>query len=230
MQSKISKYTVTYFNEQEFHSLKREIFTNNSYYFESTNPNPLILDIGAYIGLSIIYFKQLYPNSQIIAFEPNSVAFKILEENIFNNNLKDIELHNTAIHKKDGFKEMYIDNTGMDRYSVASFNKDAWNREVQSDKIEVKIERLHKYLNKDIDLLKLDVEGSEQAILKDIAKYFNRIKNIILEYHPTPNQNIDNILKLLNKKYDIEIFEEGKQINKNIPNDKLLTVKATYKH
>jgi hypothetical protein len=125
---------------------------------------------------------------------------------------------------------MYIDNTGMDRYSVASFNKDAWNREVQSDKIEVKIERLHKYLNKDIDLLKLDVEGSEQAILKDIAKYFNRIKNIILEYHPTPNQNIDNILKLLNKKYDIEIFEEGKQINKNIPNDKLLTVKATYKH
>jgi FkbM family methyltransferase len=230
MQSKISKYTVTYFNKQEFHSLKHEIFTNNSYYFESNNPNPFILDIGAYIGLSIVYFKQLYPNSKIVTFEPNPQSFKVLQENIFNNEFKNIELHNTAIYKKEGCKEMYIDNTGMDRYSVTSFSKNAWNNEVKSNKIKVKCEKLDKYLDRHVDLLKLDVEGSEQAILKDISNQFNKIENIIFEYHPTSNQNIDNILKLLNKKYDIEIFEGGKQINKDIPNNKLLTVKATYKH
>jgi FkbM family methyltransferase len=229
MQSKIGRYCVKYFNKEEFHSLKREIFTNDSYYFESTNINPLIIDVGAYIGLSVLYFKNLYPKSQIVAFEPNPEAFELLEENIFQNSIEGVELHKSAAWTKDGKKDMYIDDTGMHRYSVASFKKDAWNGEVLSKKINVKTEELGKYTNRETDLLKLDVEGSEQQILKSLVPYFENIKNIIVEFHPTRTQNVETVLNMLKRNYAIEIYQEGKEIERNIPKDKLLTIRAIYR-
>jgi FkbM family methyltransferase len=229
MQSKISKYTVNYFNEEEFHYLKREIFTNDCYYFNTDKEEPLIIDVGAYIGLSVLYFKKLYPNSKIIAFEPNPLAFKTLKENMFINNIENVKLYQTAILNKDGEKELYIDNTDLERYSVASFNKDAWNSEVVSKKVRVKTQKLNKYLNEEIDMLKLDVEGSEQVILNSIKDHFSNIKNIILEYHPTPNQDLDKIVDILSKNYELEIYYEGKLLKRNIPKDNLLTIKAIYK-
>lgn len=229
MQSKISKYTINYFNEEEFHYLKREIFTNDCYYFYTNKEQPLIIDVGAYIGLSVLYFKKLYPNSKIVAFEPNPVAFDILKENLFINNITNVELHQSAILNKEGEKELYIDNTDLERYSVASFNQDAWNREVVSKKVRVKTEKLNKYLDKEIDMLKLDVEGSEQVILNDIKSQFSNIKNIIFEYHPTSNQKLDKIIEMLSKEYNNEIYYEGKLLKRNIPKDKLLTIKAICK-
>lgn len=230
MQGKISKYRVSYFNKQEFHVLKKEIFTNDCYYFESKNSKPTIIDVGSYIGLSILYFKTIYPNCKIIAFEPIPESFKKLEENIYNNDIQNVELHNSAIWDVEGKKEIYLDTTGMERFSVASFVKDAWNREVPTAGIEVKTEMLCKYLNKDVDLLKLDVEGSEEKILKSITAYFKNIRNIIVEYHPTESQNIDKTLNILRKNYDVEVLYEAKAIKKKIPKDKLLTIKATYKY
>lgn len=230
MQGKISKYKVSYFNKQEFYALKKEIFTNDCYYFESKNPKPTIIDVGSYIGLSILYFKSIYPNSRIIAFEPVLESFKILEENIYNNGIRDVELHNSAIWDNEGRKNMYLDITGLQRYSVASFEKDAWNGEVPTANREVKTKSLSKYLNEEIGLLKLDVEGSEQRILKSVTAYFRNIKNIILEYHPTASQDINKILDILKKRYDIQIFYEGRTVGKKIPKDKLLTVKATYRY
>jgi hypothetical protein len=78
-------------------------------------------------------------------------------------------------------------------------------------------------------MLKLDVEGSEQVILNSIKDHFSNIKNIILEYHPTPNQDLDKILDILNNKYNLEIYYEGKLLKRNIPKDKLLTIKAICK-
>jgi FkbM family methyltransferase len=229
MQSKISKYIVNYFNEEEFHSLKREIFTKDSYYFESDNPEPLIIDIGAYIGISVLYFKHIYPNSRIIAFEPNPTAVEKLNENMFQNGIENVGVHSTAILDVEGSRDMYIDDTGMDRFSVASFDKDGWNKEVVSSKLRVKTEKLDKYIQESVDLLKIDAEGSEQKILKSIKGYFDNIKNIILEYHPTNNQNIDTILNILKSHYSIEILHEGKEVKKSIPKDRLLTIKATCK-
>jgi FkbM family methyltransferase len=229
MQTKISKYSIKYFNEKEFHTLKREIFTNNCYYFQTENQNPLIFDVGAYIGISILYFKHIYPNCKIIAFEPNPKAFKKLEENIFKNDIKDTKIYNTAISYQNNEKDLYIDNTNMDRYSVASFRKDGWNREVKSKKIEVKTEKLNKYMDRPIDLLKLDVEGSEWNILSNISSNFINIRNIIFEYHPVENQNLEKFINLLKKQYNIHIFKDGKEIRHRIPNNKLLTIKAIYK-
>src|ERR1022692_4839219 len=59
-----------------------EIFKNEIYKFISKSDCPIIVDCGSNIGLSLIYFKQLYPNSSIIAFEPDPKIFQAMTSNI----------------------------------------------------------------------------------------------------------------------------------------------------
>ena len=63
------------------HSLE-EIFEEEVYRFQTENKTPLIIDCGANIGLSVLYFRRLFPNAKIIAFEPDEGIFKILQKNM----------------------------------------------------------------------------------------------------------------------------------------------------
>src|SRR3989344_6241937 len=52
-----------------FLGMFEEIFIQKQYYFDSRNRRPLIVDCGSNIGLSVVFFKILYPEAKIIAFE-----------------------------------------------------------------------------------------------------------------------------------------------------------------
>ena len=58
-----------------------EIIEKEIYKFSTDNPAPYIIDGGANIGLSVLYFKRSYPNSRILAFEPDPDIFTVLEKN-----------------------------------------------------------------------------------------------------------------------------------------------------
>ena len=45
------------------------------------------------------------------------------------------------------------------------------------------MERLKKYLNKQVDFLKIDIEGAEYEVLIDIKEKLKLVKNIFIEYH-----------------------------------------------
>jgi len=59
-----------------------EIYLQEVYKFCTDQIDPLIIDAGANIGLSLIYFKRLYPQARIIAYEPDNSIFKLLESNV----------------------------------------------------------------------------------------------------------------------------------------------------
>src|SRR5690606_23212402 len=48
-----------------------EIYERRLYEFRSTNPAPRIIDGGANIGLSVLFFKSLFPMARITCFEPD---------------------------------------------------------------------------------------------------------------------------------------------------------------
>jgi hypothetical protein len=63
-------FDVRFLDYEALSYLYNEIFIDNSYYFAAENETPYIIDCGSNIGMSILYFKTLYPNSRILAFEP----------------------------------------------------------------------------------------------------------------------------------------------------------------
>jgi FkbM family methyltransferase len=226
--AKIGKYSITYFNEIEFKTLREEIFRKNIYAtgidFEE---EVKIIDVGSYIGLSILYFKSQFPNSIIVGFEPNPNVFPLLEDNIYQNNLKDVVLHNIAIGKEEKVRKFYIESSGNLAFSTASFKKDAWNGKQKSRPISVRTEKLSKYIKDEIDLLKIDTEGAEQEILQelDINGSLKLIRNLIIEYHPIKKGGIEKISKLLKKNnFKVSYLKEGKELKD--PKEDLILVVA----
>ena len=64
-----------FIDSESFINQYLEIFENQCLFFETKNQKPKIIDCGANIGISILYYKRLYPEAQIIGFEPDPKFF-----------------------------------------------------------------------------------------------------------------------------------------------------------
>ncbi len=226
--TKIGKYTITYNNLKEFHILKSEIFGNNCYDIELDTDRPYIINVGAYIGISTIYFKNMYPNSKILAFEPNPYAREILEKNIFINDLKDITVLPFAIDSSERKRNLFIDTSENIWQSTASFFRDSWNGKYHNDtSVEVETRKLSTYLkDTTVDLLKLDIEGLETKVLKEARGELKNVKNILVEYHPIEKENLKKLLNLLtSSNFKISFYKDGKEM-KSPSKNSLFIIKA----
>lgn len=171
-----------------------EIFKNNIYKFLSSNQKPVIIDAGSNIGLSVIYFKKTYPESQIYAFEASPNVFETLKSNVKSFKLNDVHLINKAIWNSETTLSFIATNDDSGRISRT--------QDISSkNKVKVETTRLTPYLNKHVDFLKLDIEGAETTVIKDCADYLGNVDNIFVEYHSflSEKQTLDELLSILKK-------------------------------
>lgn len=169
----------------------REIFINEVYAFNTPNKAPLIIDCGSNIGLSVFFFKQRFPESKIIAFEADEKIYKILENNIREFDIKNIELHNSAVWIKNGFIDFSIEGGYSGRIS----------KKGDLNISKVPSINLLDLIDSKVDLLKLDIEGAEKEIIKSIESKLCFIDKIFMEYHShiTEPQELNLILEILSR-------------------------------
>ncbi len=167
----------------------KEYFGDNRMDFKSNRKDPLIIDCGANVGISIIRYRQLFPDSKIIAFEPDEKVFNCLSRNISNNNISKVELFQKAIWK---------DHNGV---NFGSEGADGGSVFYSENKKVVESLRLKDLLSSysEIDLLKIDIEGAEVEVLLDCDKELKRVKNLFVEYHSfsSESQRLDELLHAL---------------------------------
>lgn len=184
-QARVGQYQVFFDNPKEFHILKREIFGSHTYYLELETKHPVIFDVGAHIGLTALYFKQLFPQAQIMAIEPHPHSFALLEQNIWLNQLESVVTKQCAVAAKSGELTLYQDSTPDKWYSTTSFQAGAWNHsQADQSAIVAKALTLNQLITKHVDLLKLDIEGLEFAVLTTSTKSLAHIDHLIIEFHP----------------------------------------------
>jgi FkbM family methyltransferase len=177
-------YDVRAFDYANIRQLFEEIFYRNEYYFKTAKKNPVIIDCGANIGFSIIYFKWLYPKSTIYGFEPDKKTFELLKRNIFKNGLKNVHLINSAVSDKSGKIDFFFDQERPGHLSMST----RYGR-MPKNKTSVESISLSSFIKKNdiknIDFIKMDIEGSEKEVMKDLDKnkMFDRIKKLLIEYH-----------------------------------------------
>lgn len=184
------------FGSGHFVWLYKEVFCNQLYWFNTTDTSPCIIDVGANIGMTSIYFKKLYPNAKITAFEPQPEVFSLLKHNL--EYYDDIEIVNKAVLQQEGTTEFSC--TAVGSSGVRSLRGDNANEHTLQS-IVVKTTSLRPWLENQqrIDMLKIDTEGSEEVILRDIADLLPRVDNLTLEYHQFPGnpQGLQNILSIV---------------------------------
>lgn len=169
-----------------------EIFNSQIYKFVANNSKPYIIDCGANIGLSIIYFKKLYPNAKIIGFEPDKQIFDVLTYNINSFNLKEISLINKALWNLETTIKFFAEGSDGGRIAVKGDRENI---------VKIQTTSLRKYINKTVDFLKIDIEGAETRVLENCEDLLHRVDKIFIEYHSflKETQSLDKILKILTK-------------------------------
>lgn len=192
MKTSCFDFPVSFVDKSSFLSMYHEIFEREIYAFDSKRACPTIIDCGANIGLASIYFKKKYPDSKIIAFEPDPKIFKILKLNMEAGKFRDIALINKGL-SMEGKEESFF-SEGSDGGRVV--RKGEENRK---DIINIETEKLSSYLSEQIDFLKIDIEGSEVEVLKESMKKLENVRCLFVEYHSiiSRKQNLDELLHLL---------------------------------
>ena len=175
-------FRMSFFDFNAFLELYEDVFVQNDYFFETASKAPVILDCGSNIGMSVIYFKKLYPGCTITAFEPDRTTYEALCGNIAANNLKGVRTVNRALYGKAGKKILFYTNAGVPG-SVAMNMID--DREGLGSSEIVTTEVLSKYVKSRVDLVKMDIEGAEDYVVPELnnRKKLGLIGNIIMEYH-----------------------------------------------
>lgn len=203
-QVKVLDYSIDIIDSMSFIFQFKEIFVDQVYKFDTSKSAPVIFDCGSNIGISILYFKNLFPKSKILSFEADPEISKILQANIINNKISDVEFIESAVWVDDLGVNFVKD--GADGGKI-SFNK----------KNNVSSVRLKLFLDnyKTIDMLKIDIEGAEYQVLKDCQKSLGNIKNLFIEYHGFIDeaQHLSEILQILdnnNFRYYIENITKKK--------------------
>jgi FkbM family methyltransferase len=230
MQTQIKNFSVTYKQETEFNDLKREIFERQIYYFETNAEQPVIVDAGAHIGLATLYFKWLYPSAKIMAVEPNPDLVRLLEQNVQDNRLENVEIVMAAIGKNEGKGKFFIDETDWRWWSTGSLYAGAWNGEQKNQlEITVTVVKLRNLVQKlpRVDLLKLDIEGAEMGALLGLKDQWQKIAQLIIEWHPRRGQDLGELLQFLRKKgYEVKLKDRKNKIMRSWGDKELLFIEA----
>jgi FkbM family methyltransferase len=207
---RIDQYRVTAFSFENLSYLFRELFVDLDYFFESRTPQPRIVDCGSNIGFSVLFFKLLYPGATLTAFEPASQSFEMLRRNVDANELANVDLRRAAVGSTDGTIEFYED-AAPGSLTASVDPKRATARPMPVDRV-----RLSRFIDGEIDFLKIDVEGAEVDVLEDLAGSgaLSRVDQMAIEYHHHVDPSADRLGSFLAQ---IEAQGFGYQIRSYLP-------------
>ena len=172
------------------------------------NKNSIVIDCGANVGRITSYLSLT--GAKIYAFEPDPVAFKILNQRC--KKKINVDSINKGVWHKDAVVQLYRHKEMREEETSFTIGSSIVNAKKNVDSgsfTEIEVIDLLNYirqLNRKVDLVKVDIEGAEIEILKKIIAEdaHTLFKIMFVETHETkiPGQRADliNIKQQLKKK------------------------------
>jgi FkbM family methyltransferase len=139
-----------------------------------------ILDVGANIGASAIYFAHAYPEATVYAFEPEAGNFEVLKKNC--GPWRNIVPLPQAIWSRAMSREIQNRKTGAWGYTVAEVEGEASELGQRVECISIPDFMEQRGLAK-IDILKIDIEGGEKEIFEHADGWIDRVAVLAVELH-----------------------------------------------
>ena len=193
----IDRYRVRVNDLPNFRILRKDIFERRIYHFESDHRSPRIIDGGANIGLSILYFKTMFPDARIVAFEPDPTILPFLGDNLAANGIDDVSLVEAALSGRSGEAVLHSDG----KYGSSLHAPTAAPAATTDSTYTVSCVRLRDYLTEPTDFMKLNIEGAEWDVLANSEDRLRSVRAMVVEYHHQPGlpRTLHRILELLDR-------------------------------
>ena len=177
---------ITLFNGSKFRvdlsdTIQREIYYSGAYEPAVTKlintlvqPGDVCVDIGANVGYHTVIFSSLVGDTgQVHSFEPLPDLFRSLQSNVDLNSITNVTCNQTAVYQDTRQIVIYLPAAGNSG-SGAQFNR----KHHSGDSVRCQGVDLDNYVNdlkiKDINLIKLDIEGTELMALKGMKNILSQ--------------------------------------------------------
>ncbi len=152
-----------------------KVFIENEYRFPFPFEPTTIIDAGAYIGLTALWFHREYPQARVVAVEPDPDNFALLKHNT--RDVEQIECVHAAL---------WSDRSGV---TLEDPGIGAWGMRVGSDSEAGRVSSVNiESLLEDrgwsrLNLLKLDIEGAEKRVLEHSSAWISCCDAVVAELH-----------------------------------------------
>jgi FkbM family methyltransferase len=153
-----------------------------------------VFDIGANIGAATVFFHFAFPRARIYAYEPASRAFAFLKENV--GDLPRAKVLNCGLLDRDCMLDLKVGGDVGEVSTVLSSGPAAASGRVERVEMREAAKEIAKWSHaRDLAVLKIDTEGCEVPILRNVEKLFDRVGVVYVEYHSEADRRaIDAIM------------------------------------
>lgn len=160
----------------------RQVFLDRQYApFDGLQRVESILDLGANVGYSSAYFLARFPNAKVLAVEPDADNYEMCLRNLAPYGPR-VRVKQGAVWRKTATLYTVGDYGDNRNWAVAvretpgegSTAVQAWDVESLLDEVAG---------SRPLDILKIDIEGSELALFEERPKWLRRVRNLCVELH-----------------------------------------------
>lgn len=178
----------------------------------------VVVDIGANIGYySLLAAKRVGPSGKVYAFEPAPENYAALKKNIEMNGYTNIIPVQKAVADKNGVVPFLLDV----KEPLAHRIQDNGDKKNNIEVSVVTLDDFFKDKEKQIDIIKIDAEGSEMFVLEGMRRILTENKNLVVFSEFCPHllevsgvRPIDYLNKFTENDFKVYEIDEQKQVMK----------------
>ena len=181
----------------------RQVLVTREYDAEFRKNPCVIIDAGANIGLTSVFYANKYPDATIISVEPESSNFEILKKNT------ELYPNITAVHAAlwKGNGQISVVDPGQGHYGFRTVESaDAARPANRRNPVpSVTVDHLMEvYGLKFVDILKIDIEASEKEVFENSAGWIERVGVVVVELHDNVKAGCSRSVYLATKDFQLE--------------------------
>ncbi len=185
------------------------IISEGAYYLPLKNPPRIIVDAGANIGLTSIYFANRYPEARIFSLEPDESNFAMLTRNTAG------YPHITPIHRAlwNTCTDLEVYNPFNSFGGIVTWTPDSTKHIPSLSRVTTTTipELMKEYKIESIDVLKVDIEGSEKEVFQDSSEWIGHVGIIVTELHDRIKRGCSLSFYNATQGFDLE-WHQGEQV------------------
>ncbi len=183
-----------------------QVFVKLEYELAVDGQPKLIIDGGANVGYTTIYFANRWPDTRIVAVEPEASNYALLRKNVAG--YPNVTAVQGALWSKRTYLE--IQNPGDDKWAFRVRPSEAHaDGAFQS----ITVQELIDCAGSDrVDILKLDIEGAEKEVFSSDYSWLKNVQAMVLEFHDRINPGCTEAVYSAVRQYSFKSFPQGENV------------------
>jgi FkbM family methyltransferase len=157
-----------------------EVWVQEMYRLPVADRCPLIVDLGANIGLASVWLARRYGGRRVVAVEPSPTNAALARKNLQSNSIAATVIE-AAIGPRDGVA-VFDPGPGATNGRIVAAEGQGGGRHAVS-MVTMDSADLGLAPGEEIDLVKMDIEGGEGELLSANTSWLGRVRSLVAEFH-----------------------------------------------